>query len=311
MIAMIKNKFPFKRISRECVDLINLQCLLGGDVNLYKLPHDKKYALVTLSSNEESFSALVDIATYCQNSLLDFSFISWCDIPYNYFIELFTDLVSECYFFDGHFKITDVLKYNIPVHNEPWCYIKEEKLNELFVKTVPAILYNKNREINYNNLTVIAKYFLGKTIITFRSLSSLEPGDVILIKKPEFKVFFGDNFWSSYSFADEGVFMSDMLYEIDNNEESESIELSEQVGEKFINRDKISIEISFLLDKKKISLLDFTAMTKGSILPLNTGCENKIKIYINDSLWGYGALIYIEENLAVEVSQIVSPIILE
>ncbi|HGJ5855422.1 FliM/FliN family flagellar motor switch protein [Arsenophonus nasoniae] len=71
-----------------------------------------------------------------------------------------------------------------------------------------------------------------------------------------------------------------------------------------ISKDDIPITLEYILQKRKIPLLELENIFQGKVLPCDLAAENNVKIVANGVLIAKGNIIWIEDRLGVEITHL-------
>ncbi|MBS0846924.1 FliM/FliN family flagellar motor switch protein [Citrobacter sp. JGM124] len=147
-------------------------------------------------------------------------------------------------------------------------------------------------------LPLTLNYVLGTSKIPLSVLTKLISGDLLLIKKQQCSLDIGGKKLFTFNYqGNEGIIVT----------QSNIVNVQPSRGEEehLLDWTNLPVDLEFVLDSHVITLGDLNNITAGSMLPVSTDAEQKIKIYLNRKFFATGELVALESGgLAVEINQI-------
>ncbi|NEG59854.1 FliM/FliN family flagellar motor switch protein [Pantoea agglomerans] len=141
-------------------------------------------------------------------------------------------------------------------------------------------------------------YILGNSRAELSQLADIQAGDLLIIQQLQSRAVVGQR----------------PLFRIHYNEEQEVIveeyitdhvEEYPEVEEVLSDWSDLPVDIEFVLDSQTFLLAELDEIKPGDMLPINTNAEQKIKIYLNKTLFARGELVVLpDDTLAVEVKKV-------
>lgn len=152
--------------------------------------------------------------------------------------------------------------------------------------------------INFSQLPLTLRYVLGKNQVPLSLLADLVPGDLLIIRQQSYYLAIGQYNLFNFSYQGNDNIMVEQFTLA--NQQSEYAE-----EEHLLDWTKLPVDIEFVLDSNTITLEKLNNIDIGSTLPVSSGSEQRIKIYLNRKFFALGELVALESGgLAVEVNQI-------
>lgn len=152
--------------------------------------------------------------------------------------------------------------------------------------------------IQISRLPLNLRYILGSSQIPLSELTELVVGDLLLIKDPLCYLAIGQ--YKLFSFIYQGndeVIVKESIFDNQQPERREE--------EHLLDWTKLPVDIEFVLDSNVITLGEINNIDVNSLIPVSSGSEQRIKIFVNRKLFAFGELVALEEGgLAVEVNKI-------
>jgi len=141
-------------------------------------------------------------------------------------------------------------------------------------------------------------YVLGHNQILFSELAELVIGDLLIITQRSYYMAIGQYKLFGFNYqGTEEVIVDKYIFDI-----QQSLPVAE---ESMMDWTMLPVELEFVLDDKTLTLGELNNISIGSILPVTTHAEQRIKIYLNRKLLAQGELVCLEDGgLAVEIKKI-------
>ena len=83
-----------------------------------------------------------------------------------------------------------------------------------------------------------------------------------------------------------------------------------QEGEKLVVGDSLDliknvpVKIEAQLGEAEISVEELMSLKDGSIVKLNTGSTDRVAMYLNGEVIGFGELVVVEDSLAIRITEV-------
>lgn len=155
------------------------------------------------------------------------------------------------------------------------------------------------------------RLLLGESYLRLRYLKKLKPGDVLIISQFREEVLVGNYRLGKFSCQeDQFVFeedVNDFEEEMDNFEEnSDSPDADEQyVEQQDGGLNKLPIKLDFIIHENKVTLSELRNISAGDVIATGGHGRNSVAICANNMLIGRGELVWIDENLCVEIQTLI------
>ena len=88
------------------------------------------------------------------------------------------------------------------------------------------------------------------------------------------------------------------------NEIGYDVDLGEDDNSEIASRDKIPVNLSFILQRKVVSVSDLESLYKGQVMPVEHDIEKRIEIRANGVLLARGEIVNIDDRLGVEINEL-------
>lgn len=152
--------------------------------------------------------------------------------------------------------------------------------------------------ISFSQLPLTLRYVLGKSQVPLSLLADLVPGDLLMIRQPSYYLAIGQYNLFNFSYQGNDKIMVEKF--ILANQQPEHTE-----EEHLLDWTKLPVDIEFVLDSNTITLEKLNHIDIGSALPVSSGAEQRVKIYLNRKFFALGELVALESGgLAVEINHI-------
>lgn len=223
--------------------------------------------------------------------------IPWQDVPERYLARWLKTLQLNFMVEEIIWTVSDV---RLPAQPLP------EKLLSLSAEPCPILCtewpggdgQTGHSGLDLSELPLTLRYVLGNIRLPLSRLCELVPGDLLLLRQPAGYLAVGQQkiFQISYQGNDE-VIVEQPIFE------NMHPDLAEE--EHLLDWANLPVDIEFVLDSSAVTLGALNSLDTGSVLPVNAGAEQRIKIYLNRKFFALGELVALEGGgLAVEVRQI-------
>lgn len=179
-----------------------------------------------------------------------------------------------------------------PVDGFIWLSMKD-----VVIPDVPK----KVNEYNWSQLSLATNVMLGFTHLHYNDVSSLKPGDVIIIEVPVNKVIIGNRFELKCRFEEDFMVVESM------DEYSEQL-VNEDVS--FIEENNFSVEnleikVMFCIEEKTMTLAQLHNMSINECITLQKDKpEIIVELRVGKKIIASGELVKMDDRLAVEIHHI-------
>ncbi|QUG74589.1 type III secretion system protein [Erwinia sp. E602] len=142
------------------------------------------------------------------------------------------------------------------------------------------------------------QYVLGNSALPLSMLLDASVGDLLLIKHFSPRLVIGQRHLFAFSYQqNEEILVEQQLW--DESQENRDEE------ETLLQWSQLPVDIEFVLDSRTVTLETLDKIAPGTVLPVNSLAEKKIKIYLNRKFFARGELVALDNgSLAVEINQI-------
>lgn len=265
---------------------------------IVEMLHGVRYLQLHLvDESDQSATAFFDVDLWLNKMDKHLPGIPWQQVPRGYLARWLNTLGLSFFIED---KIWNVEEISLPEQQLP------RKLLSLVAE--PCAIYCNDWPIQATTESRIGisleliplrlRYVLGKTQLPLSELVSLVSGDLLIIRDTESYLAIGQYNLFNFSYqGNDDIMVKEPVF---NNQEVECQEEGH-----LLDWTKLPVELEFVLDSNTITLGELNDISIGNILSVNTGSEQKVKIYLNRKFFAVGELVALEEGgLAVEVHQI-------
>jgi hypothetical protein len=182
---------------------------------------------------------------------------------------------------------------NIPLR----LYFKNESSVNNFLDRLAAL--NKQEYIPDSLLSVHFEKIIGSQSFSYEELNSLETGDAVFLEK---------NFYIEKKILLKSDRITYILDTGENNEaiiSHESFEGSEIMNSnEEVNLDKLTLNVEFSLGSKDMTVEELKQLAPGSSVNLEDPDLSNIQLKVNGQIIGYGHLIQVNDQYAVQINRI-------
>lgn len=285
---------------------------------------ERKYFKFALNSGLLSCESMLDVVTWLENDLVTPDTLAWQDIDPFYLGYLFglkvpalsipvlaqkTYQVNEVRIVSGAEIAGEKIKIASPV-------------GELLFDDIPQSMLPVEAFTPPPRLEIRLKFSLGTSRMKSIRLTSISCGDLLLIQRPNPRVYIADKLAFRFNLSEEGNIMVEELEEYNEEDSEEENEEETAEAEEDIqavdnespgavlkpkgrfDRNKINLKMNFLLQRQDMMLEEISNLHEGSLVKLFPDAEKNIIVMINNQRYAKGELIQIGDGLAVEVTEI-------
>ncbi|MGG7668655.1 FliM/FliN family flagellar motor switch protein [Yersinia sp. J1] len=301
--------FNFRRVTRQHALIIKQQFDYEPQVLPETIAANRTYAIFQLHCSKERLIGAIDLVDWCRYIWPELAGLAWEYIGEQQLLELFKNEVRERKLFSGVYSLQDISILSGETGRKYWLKVREYHVGWILLSRAPIYLIPiKGETESLRHLPIMSKWILGTSNISYRLLNSLELRDVLLVQNILMELKISDKAIATFLYQDQGAIIVDTLVDNEGNTENDFLDvLNENPDEELIafpiKMSEISVVLTFVLGKKSISLDELSKIQAGFQFELEQEMEKKIKIYANNHLFAEGELIYIDDDLGIEVTK--------
>lgn len=259
---------------------------------------EARYLQLQLSDEySRSVSAFFDVELWLQNMDSHLPGIPWQHVPLRY-LTRWLNTLQLSFMVEG--VIWTVENITLPEQPVPTRLLSltAEPCAVLCLEWPSQVEEQNKTGMSLSELPLRLRYVLGKSQAPLSVLNDLVPGDLLVIRQQSYYLTVGNQ--KLFSFSYQGNDEVTVEQSIFDNQHQEYME-----EEHLLDWTKLPVDIEFVLDSHAITLGKLNNIDTGSVLPVSSGAEQRIKIYLNRKFFALGELVALEGGgLAVEVGQI-------
>lgn len=166
-----------------------------------------------------------------------------------------------------------------------------------------ALLKNSQQRMAVGHLPVTVRFEIGHSLISAKLLKKIRQGDVLLINNVRNLIISDDLILGSFVRDEEGF-----MFEDDNDDDISTDFMNDDAHtaepEKLVPRDKVTINIGFILQQHRISINDLEDLYQGKVLPCQIDAEKNMTITANGVAIARGELVWIEDRMGIEIKEL-------
>lgn len=68
----------------------------------------------------------------------------------------------------------------------------------------------------------------------------------------------------------------------------------------------INVEMSIVLGSTQLPIRQILKMSRGAMIPLDSGCDDPTLVYVNNTLVARGKVLVVEDQMSLEITEVVS-----
>lgn len=290
-----------RHLRKRCEDqqkLLQLHNRLPGSEISHPEP-DARYLPVRLSNeNHSQAQAWFDVDAWLTQMSLHLPAIPWKEVPVDYLANWLARLGLNFYFAETVWSVeaitpavADLPPAALLLSADPcplWCLEwPEAPLERHRPPGIPAWF-----------IPYPLQFSLGCSQLSLSQLMDVASGDLLLIKRPGAYLTIGARriYRVSYTLNQE-VIVEEQFVEYEEAYRDEDETLYEWAS--------LPVEIEFVLDGGRVTLVELEDIRPGAALPLPQDAEKNMKIYLNKKLFARGELVALNNGaLAVEVNHV-------
>lgn len=160
---------------------------------------------------------------------------------------------------------------------------------------------NKTFEALYIPFRLIL--MLGESFLSYKYIKKLQEGDVLLVSELKEQVQV-DGFTLGNYIHEEGKLMFEQNNEninFENDGSTDFPECSSSMKPQITGLDRMPVKIEFILAELTMKLSELKNLSQGDVIHMMTQGKNSVMVRANSALIGKGELVWIDENLCVEI----------
>lgn len=148
------------------------------------------------------------------------------------------------------------------------------------------------------------RLLLGESYLRLRYLKKLKPGDVLIISQFREEVLVGDYRLGKFQCQEEQFVFEEELDDFEEN--SDSLDSEEPyIEQQDSGLNKLPVKLDFIIHEKKVTLSELRHLSPGDVIATGGHGKNSVAICANKMLIGRGELVWIDDNLCVEVQTLI------
>lgn len=154
------------------------------------------------------------------------------------------------------------------------------------------------------HLTFHLRLLLGESYLRLRYLKKLKPGDVLIISQFREEVLVGDYRLGKFQCQEEQFVFEEELGDFEEN--SDSLDAEEPyIEQQDSGLNKLPVKLDFIIHEKKVTLSELRHLSPGDVIATGGHGKNSVTICANRMLIGRGELVWIDDNLCVEIQTLI------
>ncbi|CNF07342.1 type III secretion apparatus protein [Yersinia nurmii] len=301
--------FNFRRATQEHALIIKQQFDYEPQVLSETIVANRTYAIFQLCCSKERLIGAIDLVDWCRYIWPEMAGLAWEYICEQKLLELFKNEVCDKKIFSGVYSLQNIDILSEETEQKHWLKVRENPVGWILLSRAPIYLMPVKGKIeSLRHLSIMSRWIIGTSNISYRLLNSLELRDVLLVQNTLMQLKVSDRAIATFLYQDQGATIVDILVDNEDDTENDFLDiLNENPDEELITLpiklSAISVVLTFVLSKKSISLDELSKIQAGFQFELEPEIEKKIQIYANNHLFAEGELIYIDDALGVEVTK--------
>jgi len=169
----------------------------------------------------------------------------------------------------------------------------------------PTNLIQPAGQVNASALPLTLRLVIGYSTISCKLLKKVAAGDILFINRQANKLICAKATIGSFYRTEEG-FMYEDFDEEGMMEDEYLLEEEEPEEEmpRLMHRDKIKLNLEFVLQQERLTLDKVESFFQGQILPCRPEAEKNMLITVNGMAIARGELVWLEDRPGVEILEI-------
>ncbi|WP_380178188.1 FliM/FliN family flagellar motor switch protein [Kalamiella sp. sgz302252] len=160
-------------------------------------------------------------------------------------------------------------------------------------------------QVNVCNLPLMLRLVIGYSTISCKLLNKVATGDILFVNRQINKLICENTVLGSFYRTEEGFMYEDFDEEglMDDEYPVQELEPEEQTP-RLMHRDKIKLNLEFVLQQERLTLEKVESLFEGQILPCRPEAEKNMIITVNGVAIARGELVWIEDRPGVEIIEL-------
>ena len=144
-------------------------------------------------------------------------------------------------------------------------------------------------------------FMLGSSVLSYRHVKKLQPGDVLLVNQLLEKVLTGNRTLAKYRQQEDYLMLEDIYEDDEEHEDYQPLHQHHDLQSHHIGINNIPVQLTFIINQMTLTLDELSVLHIGDVIAAGTGGENSITICANGALLAKGELVMADERLGVEI----------
>lgn len=259
---------------------------------------EERYLHMHMSDEQgEEAGAFINIDSWLQKMDMHLPGIPWQDVPLSYLARWLNNLQLSFLVEEAVWEVQ-----GIALPSEPL----PETLLQLPAQPSPLLCLDwpvnndaaQQEELSLAEVSFSMRYVLGHSQLPLSVLADVAVGDLLMIADYSPSINIGNRRLFSFNHIEnQGVIVEESYHD--------EMDMYHAEEETLLEWTSLPVDIEYVLDSSTVTLAELEDIRPGVALPIASGAEQKIKVYLNRKLFALGELVALESGaLAVEVNQI-------